>query len=155
MDEQLIAPCGMNYRLCIAFQAGISGLNQKGFRKTTCPGCLPRGKNCLHMGDRCAQMAAGQIRYCFQCASFPCKQLKALDRRYRTKYHMSMIDNLTWIRDRGMSSFLKREVGIWRCSRCGGVICCHNGLCLNCDLELLRKNRRYRWNETDSGEMRG
>ena len=151
MDEQLIAPCGMNCRLCIAYQAGLAGLNQKGFRKTTCPGCLPRGKHCLHMGDQCTQLATGQIRYCFQCASFPCRRLKMLDRRYRTKYHMSMIANLTWIRDRGMASFLEREAGIWRCSRCCGVICCHNGLCLNCDLERLRQNKRYRWNETDNG----
>jgi hypothetical protein len=28
------------------------------------------------------------------------------------------------------------------------MICCHNGLCYNCDLEKLRKKKhKYRWNE--------
>jgi hypothetical protein len=28
------------------------------------------------------------------------------------------------------------------------VICCHNGLCLNCNLDKLRQNKKYRWAET-------
>jgi hypothetical protein len=28
------------------------------------------------------------------------------------------------------------------------MICCHNGLCFNCNLETLRnKKQKYRWNE--------
>jgi hypothetical protein len=31
---------------------------------------------------------------------------------------------------------------------CGGLICCHNGICFNCSLEKLRnKKQKYRWNE--------
>jgi hypothetical protein len=28
------------------------------------------------------------------------------------------------------------------------VICCHNGLCLNCNLDKLRQKKTYRWGET-------
>ncbi len=73
--------------------------------------------------------------------------MKTLDKRYRTKYHMSMIENLEFIRDNSVELFLKEEEIKWLCNECGGVICCHNGLCLNCDLETLRKNKKYRWKE--------
>ncbi len=49
MKEELIAPCGMNCGLCIAYQFKEKDLNKKGFHKTYCLGCLPRGENCTHM----------------------------------------------------------------------------------------------------------
>jgi hypothetical protein len=73
--------------------------------------------------------------------------LKALDKRYRTKYHMSMIENLNFIQENGLELFLEKEVDVWQCPDCDHLICCHNGLCLNCDLEVMRVNRKYRWNE--------
>ena len=145
--EALIAPCGMNCSLCIAYQFKEKDLNKRGFHKKYCPGCLPRGKNCLHMGDVCELLGKGKIRFCFECEDYPCKRLKALDKRYRTKYHMSMIENLNYIRDNGLKSFLENEKNKWRCTGCGGRICCHNGLCLNCNIDVLVQNRRYRWNE--------
>jgi GNAT superfamily N-acetyltransferase len=147
MCEQLIAPCGMNCSLCIAYQAQKYDLDKQGFRRKYCPGCLPRGKNCMHMKDSCNKVGNGLIRFCYMCADFPCKRLKALDKRYRTKYHMSMIKNLRLISEKGMKAFLESEAAQWRCSKCGAVICCHNGLCLKCDLDKLRLNRKYRWGE--------
>lgn len=147
MEKGLIAPCGMNCRLCIAHQFKEMDLNKKGFHKTYCPGCLPRGKNCTHMGDRCELLGKGKIRFCFECKDYPCKMLKSLDKRYRTKYHMSMIENLEAIRERGMEQFLIQEKEKWRCPKCGGTICCHNGLCLNCQLDTLLQNKKYRWGE--------
>ncbi len=147
MNEDLIAPCGMNCALCAAYQFRLHDLNKKGFRRTYCPGCIPRGQNCLHMGDVCEQLAQGTLRFCFECAVYPCKRLKALDKRYRTKYHMSMIANLDQIRDQGMAALLAQEAQKWRCPTCGGSLCCHNGLCMNCQLDDLRRNPKYRWNE--------
>ena len=48
-----------------------------------------------------------------------------------------MIKNLEIIRDNGMEMFLEKEEAKWRCSQCGGIICCHNGLCLDCNIEML------------------
>jgi hypothetical protein len=79
------------------------------------------------------------------CADFPCKRLRALDKRYRSKYHMSMIENLTFIREHGTAAFLERQKEKWACGRCGHEVCCHNGLCLSCDLDILRHNKKYRW----------
>jgi len=60
---------------------------------------------------------------------------------------MSMIENLEFIKEHGMERFLEKEEAKWRCPECGEVICCHNGLCLNCDLDKLRKNKKYCWDE--------
>ena len=45
---------------------------------------------------------------------------------------------------------VEKEDKKWKCPECGGRICCHNGLCLNCNMDLLLKNRKYRWNEEKS-----
>lgn len=108
---------------------------------------LPRGKNCLHMGDRCDLLGKGLVRFCHECKDFPCKRLKALDKRYRTKYHLSMIDNLNAIKEQGIEHFLEKEKEKWTCPDCGSTICCHNGLCLTCQIDTLRQNKKYRWGE--------
>ena len=113
MDEELIAPCGMNCSLCIAYQFKEKDINKQGFHKKYCPGCIPRRENCKHMRDRCELLAKGSIRFCFECENFPCKRLKALDKRYSTKYHMSMIENLDYIKEFGMEKFLTKEGAKW------------------------------------------
>jgi hypothetical protein len=57
-----------------------------------------------------------------------------------------MIENLNLIKEEGMAAFLNREEEKWLCPNCGGLICCHNGLCFNCGIELLKnKKQKYRW----------
>jgi hypothetical protein len=145
MDENLIAPCGMNCGVCIHYLSKKNDLNRQGFNRAYCEGCLPRGKNCLHMGDTCEKLGKGLLRFCYECHDYPCKRLKGLDKRYREKYHLSMLENLEAIRERGMESFLEGEEKKWRCPGCGGTVCCHNGLCLSCGIETLRRNKKYRW----------
>jgi hypothetical protein len=122
-------------------------LNKKGFSKGYCAGCRPRGKNCAFMKKNCDLVGQGLVRFCYECQDFPCRRLKSLDKRYRTKYHLSMIENLEFIKEQGMQSFLAREAAKWRCPECGESICCHNGLCLNCELDKLTQNKKYRWGE--------
>ncbi len=99
------------------------------------------------MAEHCNLLAKGLVRFCTDCGDYPCARLKRLDARYRSRYHMSMIENLEFIRDNGIERFLGKEAAKWRCAQCGGVMCCHNGLCLDCDLDKLRRNRKYRWGE--------
>ena len=142
MEEKLIAPCGMNCGLCIAYQFREKDLNKKGFHKKYCPGCIPRGENCKHMAHICSLVGEGKVRFCYECEEYPCKRLKSLDKRYRTKYNMSMIENLDVIKDKGMKAFLEKEEKKWTCPTCGGITCCHAGLCLECDIDkLIRKKK--------------
>jgi len=115
MEEELIAPCGMNCGLCVSYLAMKNHLNEQGFNKKYCPGCLPRVKNCVHMKAHCDLVGKGLVRFCFECEDFPCTRLQALDQRYRTKYHMSMLANLEAIKEHGVQNFLQNEESKWRC----------------------------------------
>ena len=147
MKTALIAPCGMNCAICSAYLAGQYDLKKQGITRSYCPGCRPRGKNCTFMKKNCERLANGFIKYCYECAEYPCRRLKSLDKRYRTNYHMSMIENLDFIREQGIRKFLKLEEEKWQCPSCGGVISCHGGLCFRCGVEELkaRKKGRYKW----------
>lgn len=148
MEEILIAPCGMNCAICAGYLAMQNDLKSQGIMKGYCAGCRPRGKNCAFMKKACAKLGQGLVKFCFECAEYPCRRLKHLDKRYRTYYRMSMIENLEFIKEHGVGKLLEREAEKWRCPECGGVICCHNGICFSCGLERLKaKKRRYRWEE--------
>jgi hypothetical protein len=148
MEEELIAPCGMNCAVCSAYLAMQNDLRKQGVMRIYCAGCRPRGKNCAFMKKACEKLGEGLVKYCFECADFPCRRLKHLDKRYRTFYHMSMIENLETIKRDGVPMLLEIEAGKWRCPECGGTICCHNGICFSCGLEKLKsKKRRYRWED--------
>lgn len=138
MHEELIAPCGMNCGLCANYLAMQYDLKKRGFHKSYCPGCRPRGENCIYMRQKCDLLGEGLIGFCYECADYPCRRLKALDKRYRTFYHMSMIENLVFIKEHGIESFLEKETEKWKCPECGGVISCHNGVCFHCHPDDLR-----------------
>ena len=145
MEEQLIAPCGMNCGLCVSYLAMKNDLKEKGFSRKYCVGCRPRGKNCTFMAQQCDLVGKGLVRFCYECLTFPCRRLKDLDKRYRTKYHMSMIENLEFIefiKEHGIEKFFEKEEAKWRFPECGGMICCHNGLCLSCSFDNLRQNKK-------------
>lgn len=132
---ELIAPCGMNCGICVAF-FGYTLKGEK--RKHHCSGCRSRNSNslsrarCAFIKEQCDKLAAEQIEYCFECADFPCANLKTLDTRYRNKYGMSMIENLNYIKANGIKQFLKNERKRWKCPECGGTICVHNKTCYVC-----------------------
>ena len=63
MNEDLVAPCGLNCALCVSYQSREMDLNRRGFHRTYCPGCLPRGKGCLHMARSCGKLAKGEVRF--------------------------------------------------------------------------------------------
>jgi hypothetical protein len=123
----LIAPCGMNCRLCMAYIRD----------NKACPGCRGddsvKSKTCVTCRIRnCENIGQGKAHFCFSCDSFPCDRLKHLDKRYRTKYGMSMIDNLKKIRKLGVRQFIRDEKERWRCPSCGEMICVHKPQCLSC-----------------------
>jgi len=123
----LIAPCGMNCALCIGYLR----------EKNVCPGCNgpDEGKSfsCAACRiKRCEEPKSRNSRFCFACAKFPCARLKHLDKRYRTKYGMSMLENLENIRKLGLKNFVTQEKIRWKCPSCGATICVHRKECLLC-----------------------
>ena len=123
----LVAPCGMNCGICMAYLR----------EKNKCPGCRAEDTNKAVSVIRCKIMNCeviqkGKVKFCFECDNYPCKNLKHLDKRYRTKYSMSMIENLGYIRKYGIKKFVRNEEKRWSCSKCGGTICVHRGYCYGC-----------------------
>jgi hypothetical protein len=125
--NSLIATCGMNCGICMAYLR----------KKNRCPGC--RAFNAEEPVSiarckikNCKLVRNGKIKYCFECNDFPCKHVKHLDKRYRTRYNMSMIENLVNIKNFGIRNFLKNEKNKWTCPLCGGTICVHKGYCSVC-----------------------
>ncbi len=147
MEEVLIAPCGMNCALCSSYLSLKNDLRREGF-KSYCDGCRPRDKQCAFLKKKCKPLQSGQVQYCYECADFPCSSLSHLDKRYRTLYRMSMIENLEFIRDKGIEQFMDKEEEKWRCPDCGETVCCHNGICFNCGVEKLKARKKwYRWED--------
>jgi hypothetical protein len=52
---------------------------------------------------------------------------------FLTGYSYSLIETLEAIRDKGIKTTLEEQRERYRCARCGGIVCIHNGKCYNCD----------------------
>jgi hypothetical protein len=129
--SDLVAPCGMNCGLCKAYLAYTHGIPMKRGKVTHCAGCLPRAKYC-YLKRGCKKLGKNQIQSCSQCDTIPCKQLAHLDKRYRERFSMSMIENLRMIKVEGLDLFLKKQEERYRCPNCGDVVCVHDGKCYSC-----------------------
>jgi hypothetical protein len=138
-DTELIAPCGLNCGLCRAFVRD----------RNPCPGC--RGGN-IHKSNacvtcvikNCGELAAGNYRFCFSCAKYPCSDLLHLDDRYRTKYGISVVANLGRIETIGVESFVTEEGAKWLCKKCGSRLCMHKPQCAACG---------HTWQSSNSGNQ--
>ena len=127
MSITLIAPCGMNCRTCMAYLR----------EKNICFGCrsdwVKTGRYIRKCSIRfCELLEKTDSKFCYECTSFPCKRLKQLDKRYRTKYDVSFIENLAQIQQKGLEEFFASEIKRWHCHTCGGTVCVHRGYCLKC-----------------------
>lgn len=127
-SNRLIAPCGMNCGVCIAFLRD----------KNKCPGCNSvRDNDKPHNCKRCIIKNCDELQnntsdFCYDCEKFPCKRLKSLDARYTKNYKTSLIENLKCIESIGLEEFSKSETEKWSCNYCDGTISIHRGLCLKC-----------------------
>jgi hypothetical protein len=125
-----IAPCGMNCSLCLGYIRD----------KNRCLGCNgPDDKKPYHCSACSIKLCDRQTGFCFSCEKYPCRRLKDLDKRYRMKYGMSMIENLCNIKNNGIDKFIEDDTLKWTCSHCGKLLCVHRDECPYCKA----KNTRY------------
>ncbi len=128
IPDKMIAPCGMNCGLCIGHIR----------EKNKCPGCREidaykssYGREC-HIRS-CQILKNNNWKYCSEkCEKYPCSRLKNIDKRYRTKYGMSMIENLGNIEKLGIEKFVESEQNRWKCRQCGELLCVHRNVCIKC-----------------------
>ena len=126
MNNASIAPCGVNCDTCIGFQRD----------KNRCAGCNNSGNKPYHCTvcsiKQCDEKGDNHILLCNACLKFPCRRIKDLDKRYRTKYGISLIENLNTIKEIGLTQFIELEKEKWKCSNCGQLLSVHRDTCLNC-----------------------
>jgi hypothetical protein len=130
--SELISTCGMNCGICRAYLAFKLKIPHQRGRVSWCEGCLPRGKNC-YIKRGCKRLSKNEVQSCSKCEIMPCDKLAHLDKRYRERYGMSMVENLKLIKEKGMDGFLKDQDEKYCCPNCGtGVICVHDNKCFSC-----------------------
>ncbi len=116
ITQNLIAACGMNCGICKAYLR----------ERNPCHGCRDaeqnKPKTRVDCRLRVCQRRAG--KFCCHCLEFPCDRLRHLDTRYRTKYGMSEIENLEYIRKNGIRKFVASERKKWITK--GGILCIHD-----------------------------
>jgi len=133
MRREMVAPCGMNCNLCSWVQDPA---------KPDCPGCRPRGRGCVHKKGLCDRLARREIDFCYRCDDFPCASLMSVEARYARAHNYSFIENLRYIRSRGMPAFLRRESERYTCPDCGRLLTVHSDKCPHCGHRYNRKDRR-------------
>lgn len=127
LDSKLIAPCGIYCGACYMFLRD----------KKRCWGCridsAEKPKYCdkciIANCERLSQTTSG---FCFDCEKFPCQRLKQLDKRYRTKYDTSLVQNQVDIKEKGSKSFLASESVKRTCPKCRSVVSIHWKDCKSC-----------------------
>lgn len=123
----MIAPCGVVCSHCYVH-----------LRETKpCSGCLgehaSKPQHCLSCSIRhCEQLKATASGYCGDCVEFPCRRLQRMDKNYRDRYGVSLIEHLTIIRDDGLDALAAMIAERWTCRACGGAVNLHTSLCSCC-----------------------
>lgn len=122
----MVAPCGLNCAVCYAHMR----------QKNRCGGCRS-GENlpnsCLNCIIRnCDKRWGREADFCYVCDSYPCARLKALDKRYRTKYATDIRKIQETMKTQGLDALLIQQRQQWTCPTCGGLICMHRGTCDIC-----------------------
>lgn len=112
VDDIMFAPCGMNCLVCY----------KHCYHKKPCAGCLQsdngKPEHCRKCTIKdCVEDKA--LKYCYECLDFPCTQIKYLDKSYRTRYGVSLIDNSLFIKENGLTKFMEQQKGKYTCPECG------------------------------------
>ncbi len=135
-EMNLAAPCGMYCGTCRAYLLLTKNLLEKWGYKQGCLGCRIRNKNCVFIKSYCSLLKNQEIDFCFECDKFPCTNRGKIDRMYKNKYNIDLIGNLQRLKELGLKEWLKEQENKWKCSRCGGTICVHDQMCVDCGSKI-------------------
>ena len=124
-SAKMVATCGMNCTYCYAHHK----------EKKPCLGCRlsdegkPEHCRKCKIKDCAAQK---QVQFCSKCDDYPCLLIKRLDKSYRTRYNISLINNMKVIDEKGIKYYLTFEQERLKCPECHGVLSLHHKKCSEC-----------------------
>ena len=129
IEHTMFAPCGMNCKVCY----------KHCFSKKSCAGCLntDEGKpeHCRKCRIKDCVKAKG-LTHCYTCSDFPCAVIKRLDKSYRTRYGVSLVQNSLQVKEKELPQFLEEQKRQFTCGSCGGIISLHDRQCSQCQVKV-------------------
>ena len=132
MNNNLAAHCGVYCGACRSYLLLKKDLfEEKGYRHG-CKGCRDQNKNCAFIKKGCTSLRNKELEFCYECEKFPCQRLKKLDKQYREKYFVSLIENLKRNEKIGVEEWLQEQEKLYTCPNCEGEICVHDVECFDC-----------------------
>ena len=116
----------------------------RGVEEEVCQGCLSD-----RVADSCRDCAAGfrdcaaqkGVTWCFQCGEFPCGRLRDFVPVHVVNgivHHQRIIENLEFMRERGVEAWVDREDKAGRCPGCGQPVYWSALSCPHCGNGLER-----------------
>jgi hypothetical protein len=132
IDPMMFAPCGMNCMICYKHCS----------QKISCAGCFTDSKGKPEHCGKCKIKICTQkkdIKYCYECSEYPCKQLKYLEKSYITRYDTSLIGNSREVKENGLAVFMDQQKTKYMCPKCGGIISLHDSECSECKYQTKPK----------------
>ena len=110
-----------------------------------CDGCLsdqlfPPCRVCRHGFRQCAREK--NATWCFQCQDFPCSRLQSfLDIHVvdGISHHAKLIEELQYMKERGIEDWLEKQDREGRCPKCGRVPYWFDRKCTNCQTLIPRE----------------
>lgn len=136
IDNNLAAPCGIYCGSCRQYLLWKKDLLEERGYKIGCKGCRIRNKKCAFIRKDCPQLRKNEIEYCFECEKFPCQALRKIDKIYRERYFVNLIENLKRTREIGADAWLQEQEKLYCCPQCGGEICVHDEECYDCGIKI-------------------
>lgn len=128
IETVMFAPCGMNCMVCY----------KHCYHKKSCKGCLKSDEGKPEHCRKCKIkdcIAEKKLAFCYECGSYPCKQIKALEKSYTTRYHTSLVENSKAVKKYGLPVFMEQQQESYTCPDCGGIISIHDRECSECQFK--------------------
>lgn len=129
IEPAMFAPCGMNCLVCY----------KHCYHKKPCAGCLKSDQGKPEHCRTCKIkdcIREKELTYCYECPSYPCKQIKSLEKSYNTRYHTSLMENSKAVREQGLIAFMEQQKEACKCPNCGGIISIHDAECSECQHQV-------------------
>jgi len=133
IETSMFAPCGMNCMVCY----------KHCYHKKPCAGCLNSDTGKPEHCRKCKIkdcIKGKELTYCFECADYPCKQIKSLEKSYNTRYGTSLMKNNQIVKEAGLVEFMKQQNEKYVCPVCGGIISIHDAECSECQTKSKQIN---------------
>ena len=129
IETIMFAPCGMNCMVCY----------KHCYHRKPCAGCLNsdigKPEHCHKCKIKDCVREKG-VSYCYECSEYPCIQINNFEKSYNTRYGTSLVANSQFVKENGLTEFMKQQKETYTCPTCGGIISIHDSECSECQWQV-------------------